>query len=468
MHTIENVIEEDMCVGCGACTVVSGGKVPVTIGRFGSYKADVVTSDSATRRAAGKVCPFSDESRNEDRIAEDTFSEELPGLDILGKYRGVYAGRLSDDGLLAGSSSGGLTSWVAQKLLEKGLVDGVIHVGGSNTSSTELFAYQVSYSVVEVLGKRKSAYYSTSFADAVQSIRGDGRKYAFTGVPCFVRAARLVCEQDDVLAGQIVYFLGLVCGHLKSAAFAKSLAWQTGVAPHELEAVDFRVKAPSRSSKDYDFGARGKAADELLTKPTRSLIGGNWGHGMFQLNACNYCDDIFAETADIAFGDAWLPEYEMEPRGTNVLVTRNAVIDELVRSSRDDGELCLDDLPPERAIASQGGNFRHRRVGLAVRLHDDARKGASVPIKRVAPSLKGVPRHRRSLIRIRRAMSAASHWAFERAVVQDDLNVFLTQMRPWVRRYTKAERGGLLRRAAKYVVKKGRSFIGLVLQSRLF
>lgn len=456
MHGLENVVSGDMCVGCGACSVASGGKIPVTIGRFGSYKADLGGIDEATRRAAGKVCPFSDESRNEDSIAADVFPATMDHLDILGKFGGVYAGRLADDELLEGSSSGGLTSWVARKLLEKGLVDGVIHVGASDDPSGELFGYQVSFSAEELLGKRKSAYYATSFAEAVRSVRGDGRQYAFIGVPCFVRAARLLCEADEILASQLTYFLGLVCGHLKSNAFAKSLAWQTGVDPTELKAVDFRIKAPGRASKDYDFGARASAANELLTKPTQQLVGGNWGHGMFQLNACNYCDDIFAETADVAFGDAWLPEYSNESKGTNVLVTRNSVIDQILQSSRDEGELFLESLSPERAIASQGGNFRHRRLGLAVRLHDDLSNGLSVPVKRVAPTEKGVSRRRRSLIRIRRSMSAASHLAFEQALERDDLDVFLAKMRPWLSRYAKAEREGTARRLAKALVRRVR------------
>ena len=32
----------------------------------------------------------------------------------------------------------------------------------------------------------------------------------------------------------------------------------------------------------------------------------DWGMGIFKLGACDYCDDIVGETADISFGDAWL------------------------------------------------------------------------------------------------------------------------------------------------------------------
>jgi coenzyme F420-reducing hydrogenase beta subunit len=44
-----------------------------------------------------------------------------------------------------------------------------------------------------------------------------------------------------------------------------------------------------------------------------------WGAGFFQNSACNYCDDVVAETSDIAFGDAWVEPYSSDGRGTNVV-----------------------------------------------------------------------------------------------------------------------------------------------------
>src|SRR5699024_1549087 len=101
----------------------------------------------------------------------------------------------------------------------------------------------------------------------------------------------------------IAYYVGLVCGHLKSQFFAESMAWQTGVSPERLSDVDFRVKNPGRSASSYDFSATDHSGDTHI-RATASLAGGSWGHGAFQPEACNFCDDIFAETADIVFGDA--------------------------------------------------------------------------------------------------------------------------------------------------------------------
>ncbi|MGF9662368.1 Coenzyme F420 hydrogenase/dehydrogenase, beta subunit C-terminal domain [Arthrobacter crystallopoietes] len=450
MHRIEEVVDGGMCVGCGACSVATGGKIPVTIGRRGAWSASLEGTSSETRRRGSRVCPFSDESLDENEIADRIFPDDLPQTDILGKYGKIAAGRRIDPTELEKSSSGGLTSWMAHQLLKKNLVDGVVHVGNADLNSGNgLFAYQISTSASEVLSKRKSTYYSTSFAEALTTLKGDGRRYAFVGVPCFVRAARNLCAEDPELDEQLVFFLGLVCGHLKSAWFAEAMAWQTGVAPEALAEVDFRIKAPGRNSNDYDFGARSINETSFRSRPTRELIGGNWGHGMFQLNACNYCDDIFAETADAVFGDAWLPQYQNDSRGTNIAITRHPELGEILEEGSLTGELELDELSPQAAAASQGGNYRHRRIGLAVRLKDDIRVSKSVPNKRVAPSIAGVSQQRLKTIRLRRAMTDMSHETFATAKENSSLEQFVKVMLPLTRRYRAIERGSLPRRIVR-------------------
>lgn len=442
LHTIEDVVARGMCVGCGACSVRTNGKIPLTLGRRRSYEADLSGLDSTELRQAGEVCPFSDESSNEDHIASRLFGTGLTHHPLIGHYSGLYAGRLLDEDKLLGSSSGGLTSWVAAKLLEKGHVDGILHLKSSESPDQGLFSYQTSYSVAEFTAQRKSMYYASTFAGAVESVRGDGRKYALIGVPCFLRAGRLLAQQDAELETQLAFFLGLVCGHLKSQAFAEALAWQTGVGPDELETVDFRVKAPGRPASHYDFGAQSRAGT-VETRATAALLGGSWGHAMFQLNACNYCDDIFAETADVAFGDAWLPRFKADWRGTNVIVSRRPAIDEILRDADD---IWLEELSAQEVADTQAGNFRHRRVGLSVRLHDDIEHGLSVPVKRVPASIDGIDGKRLRLVRLRRIIADRSHGAFARARAAGDLRVFLDEMQPLVAKYSGIEHGGTGRR----------------------
>ena len=106
------------------------------------------------------------------------------------------------------------------------------------------------------------------------AIRARRRSLLHQGRPAAVPGRRIT-------RASIRYFVGLVCGHMKTRFFAESLAWQVGIAPHELAAVDFRIKNPDRKASDYDFGALRSGANDYVQRRTQALVGGNWGHGAF-------------------------------------------------------------------------------------------------------------------------------------------------------------------------------------------
>lgn len=431
MQPIEAVVQNGMCVGCGGCGVATDGRIPVTIRPRGYYEADLSGASPADLEIGSRVCPFSGVSKDEDEIAGGVFPD-LPSDRRTGTYRSMFAGRLSDDGALPDSSSGGLTTWIVRQLLDKGDVDGVIHVAGTESP---LFGYVVSHTDAEILAGRKSKYHPATFAEALNSIRGNGNRYAIVGVPCAIRSARLVASEDSVIGEQLAFFVGIVCGHLKSSAYAESFAWQLGVEPDDLETVDFRIKDPSLTSRQYAFGAKSRRTGEWVKKQTLSLVGGSWGHAVFQLNACNYCDDVFAETADVVVGDAWLSKYEIDWRGTNVVITRNPRIDELFIAGAEAGEFSYDELDVDAVARTQGGNFRHRREGLAVRLADDEKAGRWSPKKRVEPGYDHVTPERVDLIRKRRRLSEMSHDAFAEAKEKRELKVYLDAVLPLINDY---------------------------------
>jgi hypothetical protein len=158
-------------------------------------------------------------------------------------------------------------------------------------------------------------------------------------------------------------------------------------------------------------------------------VDGNWGLGVFQPEACNFCDDIFADTADIVFGDAWLPEYENSWEGTNIVIARNPKLLEILQSSKSREEIFLTEVPLSSVLDSQAGNIRHRRVGLQVRLEDDRKSNLRVPVKRVKPGYSNIPMLRRLLIRNRRRSSKASFQYFLKAKELNSLGYYLGVMK---------------------------------------
>lgn len=441
--SIEKVIENGLCIGCGGCAVATQGRISVEVNDKGLYQASLEGVDAADRKLGSKACPFSDDSLNEDELSDLRFDGADNADPVVGKYKSIMAGGVTQPDFRLEGSSGGMTGWTAVELLRRGLVDGVIHA--APVSEGGVFEYQISTSPEEYSGRRKSMYYSVSFAAAVQEIRGNGKSYAFVGLPCFVRSIRSLVEADEVLKQQLKYFLGLVCGHLKTRGFAESLAWQGGIAPENLRRVDFRVKNSSRGASGYDFGASDKNEGQLDLVPRQSLLGGNWGHGFFQPEACNFCDDIFAETADVVFGDAWLPQYDADWRGTNVVVTRHPEIEKIYTEAMESGDLTLEELDVASAIRTQGGNVRHRRYGLQARLADDQSEGKWTPRKRVKPGYANVSKPRLRIIRKRRLMSKQSIERFHEAKLKDDLSIFTSWARQAIGEYRELDRQEKLR-----------------------
>src|SRR3546814_18807105 len=85
---------------------------------------------------------------------------------------------------------------------------------------------------------------------------------------------------------------------MKSARMVESFAWQMGTDAGEANQVEFRLKNPERPANWYTAQLSLKDGNSL-SKDWWHLVDGDWGAGFFQNSACNFCDDVVADTADI-------------------------------------------------------------------------------------------------------------------------------------------------------------------------
>jgi len=224
----------------------------------------------------------------------------------------------------------------------------------------------------------RSRYFPVDLAAVLDEIRRVPGRYAIVGVPCFIKAVNLLRAADPVIGERVTHLLGLFCGHMKSARFVDSFAWQLGVPGDAVRAVEYRRKD------------------------------GDWGAGFFQASACNWCDDVVAETADIAFGDAWVEPYSADGRGTNVAIVRSPALRDLIAAAVTDGRLALSPVDADFIAGTQAAGLRQRREGLAYRLAWRPPAGVAIR-KRVAPSRTGLPWRRRLVYRTRFAIARWSH-----------------------------------------------------------
>jgi coenzyme F420-reducing hydrogenase beta subunit len=384
-----------LCVGCGSCAA------RMRWDRDGFLKPLVEAPPSTF----AQQCPFSPAAPNEDEIAADRFPRAATADRRIGRFEAAYVGHAVEDPFRRNGSSGGLTSWVAAELLRNGTVDGIAHVAPTNPSSGRHFGYRVSRTLGELSSGAKSRYYPVELSQVLAEIRATPGRYAVVGVPCFIKAIHLLRRVDPLIRERVTHTLGLFCGHMKSAAMVESFAWQLGTELRRVRALDYRIKDESRPANWYrahlDLEGGGTAERDWW-----HLADGDWGAGFFQNPACNWCDDVVAETADIAFGDAWVEPYSSDGRGTNVVVVRSRELKQMIEGARADGRLCLESVDADFIVRTQAAGLRHRRDGLAYRL--TWRNGRMAPRKRVEPSA-ALPLRRKLVYRLRYAIARLSH-----------------------------------------------------------
>ncbi|EIU7851288.1 hypothetical protein HJ093_13695 [Vibrio parahaemolyticus] len=372
--SIESVVKNGFCIGCGGCQYSSDGEIEI---KFvdGFYKASIEGASKSVLREASSICPFSDDSLTENQLADRSFlSNALNYSEDIGYYNELYAGKVADDVERENSSSGGMTTWILERLLDLGEVDRVIHVSESENG---MFQYKVSSTIEELRTGKKSKYYPVTMGGILGEI--DSKlNYAITGVPCFIKTIRSLQYNNQLK--NVKYCVALFCGHLKYSYFSEMLGWELGVNPKKLNNFNFRKKVIGYNSSDYFVEAIG----ESTSKQGRvsEQFGTNWAHGFFKPQACEFCDDICGELSDITLGDAWLPEYTEDWLGTNIVISRNSVIDSILKTGIESKAIRLDSLSENKVLKSQDANYRHRRGGIVFRtkyLGEDA----WVPKKRV-------------------------------------------------------------------------------------
>lgn len=406
------IVRSGLCIGCGTCAVREGETgVVMAFDRYGQYKptgsAAWLTQPSAH---FARICPFSPAAPDEDMLAAELFPDIHQQHGAAGRYRAAYVGYVREGGFRARGSSGGMASWTLCELMRSGLVEGVAHVVPADPQRDGcFFHYRVSRTEEEIRCGAKSCYYPIELSAVLDTVRNVPGRYAVVGIPCFAKAVQLLRREDPVLREKIAFTLGLFCGHLKSANFLESIAWQMGAPIADLRRADFRVKQSSRPANSYT--AQLELRDgRTIRRDWWTLADGDWGAGFFQNSACNFCDDVVAETADISFGDAWVEPYASDWRGTNVVIVRSPVLQKLVTDAIAAGQLHLEPVDGALVAQTQAAGLRQRRQGLAYRL--TWRNPGIRPSKRVVPSARTLTAQRKLIYRIRSAISAWSHRIF--------------------------------------------------------
>jgi coenzyme F420-reducing hydrogenase beta subunit len=400
--------------------------------RFGEYNP-IQNKDECSRDCGLclKVCPFADGNNNEESIGKTLYGG-ISGIchrTETGYYLHSYIGYASDT--RKRGSSGGMAAWLLSTLLKKGIVDYVIAVV-PNDDPDQLFKFTILSKPEAVLDSSGSAYYPVELSGVLQEIQNKPGKYAIIGVPCFIKGIRLAQTRNKNLKDRIVVCSGLICGQMKTKHYTSYIAKLAGV-QGTLKKVYYRGKNPNYPTSNYFYSF------ENDTGNTEKIFWNNgvseaWLNRWFTPNPCNYCDDIFAECADIAFMDAWLPEYSNDSQGTSIVLVRSHLMQEVIDCGIKDKEIVLDPILIEKVMQSQAGVIDIKRQHLAYQLYLGYQKGLKMPKKRVASS-KLASSPLRKEISLKNQMQSVSHEIWN--LSKQDAEHLRAEMQPYLIQLTK-------------------------------
>ncbi|MFA5713888.1 MAG: Coenzyme F420 hydrogenase/dehydrogenase, beta subunit C-terminal domain [Bacteroidales bacterium] len=418
-YTIEDIVRGDLCTGCGLCTSESRTSTM----EWNSYGFLTPKLDGSFNEKAIEVCPFNPtphpKAKDEDHLAKLIFGKSTSNSNKeIGQYIDLFVGH--SVAYRKSSSSGGLATYILDKLLEEGQVQhifGVMEEGGSYSYNWYSPATDAAPSPVitaintnaapspdtqeDITKISKTRYYPVTMEKLFKEIETKEGKIAVVGVPCFIKAVRLKLFHNPQYHNKIAFTVGIFCGGIKSSFYSHYLAQKAGI-KGEYCGQEYRIKNPTSNALDYSFGAYtrpeeieefgklgksaelGKVGGITVNEEVREVgefkevrmqtLGDMWGTGLFKNNGCDFCDDISAELADISLGDAWFPPHIWDGKGTSVAITRTPLAQKLIESGIESGELIMERLPWQTLKESLISTINHRQRATLFRLNYTIRK----------------------------------------------------------------------------------------------
>ena len=372
---IKTIVDQELCTGCGMCVSEDPANLKMVWDENGFLVPHQINNSNTSR--AVKVCPFNplpdEEVKDEDKLA-DIFLKTTKQTDLkIGKYINTYVGYSNE--FRVTSSSGGIATYIFEQLLKLEIVNHLIIVKEVNGS----YKYQLFSDYTKIKEISKTRYIPVTLDKLFQQIELIEGKIAVSGVACFIKAIRLKQHYNPYLKTKISFLVGIICGGLKSLHYSDYLAKRSGI-HKKYHNQDYRVKNPHSNATDYSFKAFNEKKDIFQIRMNE--LGDMWGSGLFKANACDFCDDVTTELADISLGDAWLKPYSDDGLGNSVIVTRSLLAEELIKVGMANKELNLNTLSLEDFKRSQQGSFNHRQNGLGYRVSRRRKMGKLIPKKR--------------------------------------------------------------------------------------
>lgn len=362
------VIDPGNCTHCGACVGLNPnlltfketprGPLPEAIAPPLTPSQDK-SLELAWAICSGRGVPY-----------PELLGGDLPENPLLGPYYQLWQGYATEDAIRRRGASGGVLTRVSLHLLEGGYVDGVV-VLCQGIPTPDRAQPIIATTPEQILAAAQSIYAVTPLLTVLPQMEAFSGSLAVVGLPEQVAALRLLQANGHPAASKVKFIAGPYVGTnmyfgavraflrargVSDAVAITSLQWRAGEWPGylQIETEDGQIFQAKKFYYNY-------------------LI------PFYISRNCQITPDFTNELTDLSVGDAWSPQLEAAGGGHSVVVVRSQLAREIIAQMQSSGQLTLEPLAVESALAMHGHMLDFKKRGSFIRLEWQQRQGKPIP-----------------------------------------------------------------------------------------
>ncbi len=346
--SIAEVVSSGLCIGCGLCESVTGGRIKMQMTDYGSLRPTPVDEFTADEQAQLlRACPgVTVEPREQPGLAIDP---------IWGSYSTMQYAWASEPGVRFAASTAGVLSALGGHLLMHGPARFILQVGPDPQQPLRNKWY-MSETAGQVFARAGSRYAPTApLAGLIQAL-DQQLPFAIIAKPCDLNAVHRFAQHDPRVDELCIARLTMVCGG--QSRLTKSLRMLAEYGVDEDELTSFRYRGYGNPGRTRIETKNGAAFEKTYLQMWQDA--GTWDLE----TRCKLCPDALGEASDIAVADVW-PDAnpEGEDAGLSGIVIRSNAGEALLTAAVAAGNIVLGDaITPRQFDAFQPHQVRKKQV----------------------------------------------------------------------------------------------------------
>lgn len=306
METLNDVVKNRKCTGCGACFNVCPTKAISMVKNSEGFSEPKIDNEKCIHCGlCDQVCPILNGTSRESQYP-------IPK---------VYAGWNKDEKVRLKSSSGGVFSVLAEYFLKK-----KGFVCGAAFDEKNKLRHIIISSKKDLTKLRGSKYVQSEIGGVFREIRNlleEDKSVLFSGTPCQTAGLKnfLKKEYEKLLVVDIVCH-----GTPSPVVFEKYLKEIERKNNKKITKINFRDK--STGWKSYSFTLSDEKEDILKEKFSENIFFEGFLKNLYLNKICTSCPySQFPKCSDITLGDYWgIEGYDQkldDPKGVSVIILNN-------------------------------------------------------------------------------------------------------------------------------------------------